>query len=439
MLQGQLGASRSTIKIGSLLVKSGVVRPEALTAALEFSRRQQAPVGTVLIKLAELREQDLTTALHLQTFVNEGTLSLETAIRALNLAHRTGLDALVALKQLGWEGAAEQELDPICDLMLRSGFLNPSLYKEIIGSDSPLGFCFVMRGILSCSNFNEILRVASLIQRDLISFEEGVQALIKYRQHGIPVMQGLVHCGLASNSTNVRLGELLTAAGLLSEADLLVGIEQSLRTKTQLGDVLVLTGNVPPKGIEVALDAQRLVNCGVMDKQRAVAMIRNCMASKMTVREFARTTGLFAEDENESATILQFFNLGQIVGEVDVRRAMNLSSDYAMGPVAALAFTGRIDRNLYNAAWACLRKLDKHALSSEQAIVILQLCERLGCDIDEASQFITPQYEHQPSEAKESAVLAGEQDQEATLQLPKPRSKFHQKVGGFFNKLRGVS
>lgn len=86
------------LRIGELLVESGIISTSDLLTALEMSVQGDQRVGETLLDLEWITEDKLNAGLELQKLVSCKVLSKEAAIRALNHMHKTNesLDKCVA-------------------------------------------------------------------------------------------------------------------------------------------------------------------------------------------------------------------------------------------------------------------------------------------------------------------------------------------------------
>jgi hypothetical protein len=86
------------LRIGELLVESGIISTSDLLAALEMSVQGDQRVGETLLDLDWITEDKLNAGLELQKLVTCRVLSKEAAIRALTHMHKTNesLDKCVA-------------------------------------------------------------------------------------------------------------------------------------------------------------------------------------------------------------------------------------------------------------------------------------------------------------------------------------------------------
>jgi hypothetical protein len=381
----------SKVRLGTLLLRAGVVKPEEFAEALERSKSCDAPLGTLLVKAGSLRQEDLYAALYLQSLVGEGVLALETAIRAMRMCHTQGVAAAPALHALGWRPAIQIQLDEIEYLMTESGFVTKEVYEQTVHKTGS-AFGLVLKSIIYCNQFNEILKAVSLVRVTACSLEQAKVVLTEYRKTGRPVEQLLAAAGIVVSRTNLRLGDLLVAASLLSEAEMLLALEKSLRTNKRLGQLITGNTRVTPEILDLCLQVQGLTATGVIAPETAVRIVRECTSQNIGLPEYLKRTKVLAEDPQRAAVLLSVLQMAGLVDDKDVRHALETTRDLDLGPIAALTVSKYIEHNIYQALWHCDELMSRGLLRFEQCVVAILWCQRTGGQAEEAVLHVTGQY-----------------------------------------------
>ena len=91
--------TNSRKRIGDLLLKAGVIKPEHLPAGLAEADKFQLRLGEMLVMLRFMSPEDLTNALQAQTMLDSGQIDEELAVAALKQA---------ALEKLDFEDAIDR-------------------------------------------------------------------------------------------------------------------------------------------------------------------------------------------------------------------------------------------------------------------------------------------------------------------------------------------
>ena len=377
-------ATGKSIKLGALLMRSGIVQPEEFSVSLTRSKQCDTLVGNVLLKMGFLSQDDLACALHLQSLIMEGSLTSDLAARALKYCHEQGASPQAALQKLGWKGAPPQKIDEIGCLLTQSGFVSKSLYYCVVSS-TKTAFGLVLKGALRCDQFDEVLKAASLVESRVCTLEQAAEALTLFRTRGIAVEDALRReFGLPVHKTSLRLGQLLVSACILSEAEVLVAVEQSLRSRKRLGQCLPFGTRVTPFAVDICLELQALASVGILSAAQAAKIARTCIDEKLTMAAYLKQSKALRENEQRSAQLVEILKQAQLITDQDVKEALVLTGKFSLGPIAALAATKRIDANIYRALWYCDGLMQKQSLKSAQAVVAILWCQRTGGDAAEA-------------------------------------------------------
>lgn len=171
-----------TIKIGELLVSSGLLDTNDVIEATQVSHRLQIPIGRVLIMSGAVSEQLLQAALQAQLILKEGMIDLESAANALQIVALDNKNLQQALQQLNVAPDYQQEMsNQIVDLLLDSNIVTQEQLDQAMqtsnDADIPLSGALVLQGILSANFFPSILRAHDQIRGGKVSRQEAIDEL----------------------------------------------------------------------------------------------------------------------------------------------------------------------------------------------------------------------------------------------------------------------
>ena len=76
------------VKIGGIIVSSGLISQDCLQEALTISQELGQPIGKVLTSTQQVNEKDLQSALLAQSMMSEGLVDENVALEALKIAYR---------------------------------------------------------------------------------------------------------------------------------------------------------------------------------------------------------------------------------------------------------------------------------------------------------------------------------------------------------------
>jgi hypothetical protein len=377
------------IKIGTLLLKAGVITPEAFAQSLERSKQGDTLVGSILVRQGFVKHEDLNAALYLQSLIAEGLLAPELAIKALTIVCQQGATPQAALTILGWKPAIQPQIDEIEYLLTEPGFISRQLYYSIV-SKTKSAFSLVLKGTLRCNQFNEVLKAVSLVRANVCNLEQATIALRSFKMTAVPIEDTLRRTfGICIRKSSFRLGELLVNACILSEADVLIALEKSLRSHTQLGVCLMAGTALSPTALDVCLEIQSLEITGVISAAQAAKIAKQCVDMKSTLGEYLTQHRPLQEDIERSTVLVELLIQAQIIEQHDLVEASTMTRKYCLGPIASLAATQRIDRETYKAVWYFDEQLRQGHLRFEQAVVAMMWCQRTGGEPEEAANHVS--------------------------------------------------
>lgn len=170
------------IKVGELLVLTGVVSSGDITEAIQVSKRLQMPIGRVLTMSGCVSEEILQATLECQPLVREGLVPVDSAISALREVYRKGSTLQEALETLdchlnyGSGGSAN-----LADLLVDSNIVSPEQMEQALRasfeSGMPLGSALVLQGTLSAAFFPSILSVQEQLKESILTRAEATEEL----------------------------------------------------------------------------------------------------------------------------------------------------------------------------------------------------------------------------------------------------------------------
>jgi hypothetical protein len=167
-------ASQKQIRLGELLMLSGVLTETDILNALEYGITKQKPFGAILIELGLLTQSVLELALNLQKLVCDGSLSLHSATDTLysfSITGRTEPDKVTAENQTMRLGELLKISGLITENDIQHALALTTKYPSVIGK------MLVLSGVISEATLLAALRCQFLMRHQLISTAQAVDAL----------------------------------------------------------------------------------------------------------------------------------------------------------------------------------------------------------------------------------------------------------------------
>ncbi|HEY9787520.1 MAG TPA: hypothetical protein V6D17_19180 [Candidatus Obscuribacterales bacterium] len=169
------------IRVGELLVSTGVVSSSDITEAIQVSRRLAIPLGRVLITSGCVPEPLMHAALEVQPLVKEGQITSKAAVKALKRVWQEGTTLKEELERLNLKPKYGKGSNDLADLLIESNLVNQEQIDEALKSSfesgTPLGSALVLQGALSPSFLSSIMSIQDKIAQGEVTHQEGVEEL----------------------------------------------------------------------------------------------------------------------------------------------------------------------------------------------------------------------------------------------------------------------
>ncbi|MBX9693722.1 MAG: hypothetical protein K2Z81_15140, partial [Cyanobacteria bacterium] len=237
-------ADTKRIRIGLLMIDSGLITRQDLEECLRMAGDTGLPVGRILLLTGKTTEAVLQATVQAQSLLKDGIIDLKTSYEALRLVSSKGCSFRDALKELK-VSIAEVEVNKLGELLIATQFVSKEqLEKALTDSTStglPIGRMLVLNGVINESQLAATLNAQILIRDKKITKEQAIEGLKQARRRQIAVEVPLMEKGFYKVQTrdSIRLGELFSLAGIISDAQLLNVVEIGLISQKPVGQVLV--------------------------------------------------------------------------------------------------------------------------------------------------------------------------------------------------------
>ena len=156
--------------------------------------------------------------------------------------------------------------------ILSSDFIRDAL-ERFEQRGLPIGKVLVMSGYLTEAELRQALEVQSLINDGHLPLELGVTVLrVAHKEH-VSLSEAFQRSGLVQpedQETN-RLGQLLVAAGIVTDRDLEEALQINVRTGLPLGHVFCFHGYVSQAILYTALQVQESIRRNAIGRPEAIA------------------------------------------------------------------------------------------------------------------------------------------------------------------------
>jgi len=193
------------------------------------------------------------------------------------------------------------------------------------------------------------------------------------------------------NKRNIRLGELLILAGILTESDMMNAVELSLTREEPLGAVLIQLGLITTDQLRLALRLQESISVGSLDIQSATDTLLmetgNSLIPKLTDIDSdvsPKRSRLAEQSDAPKLRIGELLKLCGFVVEEEIQSSIALARDYPSVLGRMLVVNGYIDESTLLAALRCQFMVRNKLITVEQAVSAMQYSRQSKLSFDDA-------------------------------------------------------
>jgi len=400
-------------RIGELLVAANVIKPEVLLEALQVAKKSATPLGRVLMSIGELTERDLQTAIEIQSLLREGVISAEFGVRALNVAVKGCLSLEEAFNRLGWK-APQRETMPgneLGELLLDAGIVDRSVLEDAMRQSQennlPLGRCLVLSRAVSSTLLASALTAQVLLRDGKITREQAINGLKGSQKKHQSIEVSLQEVGVyKSTQTNIRVGDLLTQAGLVTEGDKISAIETGLVRAQPVGQVLVQAGMITSSTLNEALKVQELVSTGNLSGQQAVDILKTATTRGISVEQVLSERSTKEDEITRANSVIDILRHAGLLTPEDMAKAEAIGPQLNATLGEVLLTMGMLDKRMLQAAVQAQSFVDDGILKKDQVAACLRYCAKTGVDFPDALREVTwtPPPEEEETDNKDKAA-----------------------------------
>jgi hypothetical protein len=380
----------STIRIGDLLIKVGILKESDLKEAMQVAGETGLPIGRVLIMSGYLGEHELKAALQAQSMMKDGAIAEELAFKALQLVSKERLAWEQALKQAGWVKREVATTNKLGELLLAAHIVTQPQLEEALKTSFetglPVGRVLTLTGALSESLLAAVLNAQVMIRDGKITREQAIQGIRSAQQRRVSLEQCLIDHGYyrLPSRTHVKLGELFVLSGLISETDLMNVLELGLVNEQPLGQVIVQSGFISQNVLDAALRFQDMVANGTLTPLQAAEALGTVYTKGISIAAAVAEIGGMKPQPHEVVRLGELLKVAGLVTQNDIQKALELSTKNSSLVGKMLLVTGMIDEPTLHAALRCQFLIREGYLKMEQAIIALHYCQRSQVSFDDA-------------------------------------------------------
>lgn len=372
----QLEPAELALRLGDLLVRTGVVTPEALEDAVALSEKMHIPLERTLGMNGHLNADGVQAAITLQNMLDSQQISLDSAVKVLELVAFQSMEFNTALRKLapGVEKAQGKLTSKLGEIMRQAGVVNPRHLDEglrqSLNTGLPLGLVLIGMGAISNQNLHSTLLALRLIRDQVLDRESAIQALRVARLQEISLKQSLEDQKIRTIKLQFGVGELFVLAGFMTEGQLLSAQELELVEDKAIQQVLLECGYGTPLTIEATLRLLDMIKKGTLFEDQAASILKRIRH----VKTHAEMNEIFSNPgdydvESLKTDLNDLLFMTGLVSNEDIEAAKPLAESNKVPLVQTLQQVGALDQATVSAMKECKAALDAGIISSEQAVI----------------------------------------------------------------------
>lgn len=268
-----------TITVADLLYRAQVITQDQLARAVATSIRTKDSISKALVKNGASAELVRTGTLAHSLFI-DNLIVLDMAIDAVRKSVEERINLEESLERLGWKTDYRLIVGRLCQILTDSGTVSEADINNAVeasaASGLPLGRVLVVRRVVPEALVYAALTGQVLIKEGRITAEQAIAGLKLATKQQSSMELALSQLGALpmERKDPIRLGELLSAAGMVSEIDLLSAVEKGMGHDVPIGQVLLKHGLLPQHVLDKALTLQFMVNNRSLTPNDAIAQLQ---------------------------------------------------------------------------------------------------------------------------------------------------------------------
>ncbi|MDX1990471.1 MAG: hypothetical protein SFV17_27505 [Candidatus Obscuribacter sp.] len=373
---------------------ANVIRQEVLLEALKISKNSQTPVGRVLMTIGELSESDVETAIYIQGLIRNSVISSDFGVKVINVSVKGRIPLEEAFRRLGWTPPADVEqqsgtLGELGELLVQAGLIDRSVLEQALyqshENNLPLGRCLVLNRAISSNLLQSALTAQVLMRDGKITEDQAINSLKNSARKQQSLEQSLVDAGAYRQPAkeSVKLGDLLSQAGLVTEGDKISAIEIGLNENQKIGEVLIQTGMIAPGVVDESLRLQEMVSSGELSGLQAADILRQANARKVGIDVIMEERASRKEEVEKINAVLEvILQSGALSGE-NFNRAQSLARQLNVSIAEVILTKEMVEKRLIMAAYQGQSLVNDGIINGAQCVLAMKMCVKTGKEFHE--------------------------------------------------------
>lgn len=387
--------TKTQIRIGDLLLQSGIVTSDYIRNALHNFEQRGLPIGKVLVMSGYLTEFQLRTALEVQSLVNDGLLPLDVGTSVLQIAHRDKVPLAEALQSSGFVQPEDQATNKLGQLLVSAEVVTSKELEDGLQTNVrtglPLGHIFCFKGFVSQALVHTALLAQQLIRRGMIDRDHAIGGIRAAADRERELEKADINRGFVRlpMKPSLKIGELLMEAHIISEQQLLDALHRSLMLGKFSGEIFVESKLASQEVVDAGVNLQELMDNETLPQQAALQALIMVRIDNLPFYQAVAEAPVFGQRQNKAVPLVEILtssghlHLVDIPGDIQERLSVNYNQ--AADVCKALLKANLVEERTLYAALRAVYLIDEKKVNLQQAIMALDYALRSNITLDEAT------------------------------------------------------
>jgi hypothetical protein len=381
MISSRKRNSLIPVRIGALMVSAGLIKPDVMQQSLLSARRSGKKLGELLVSEGAISSHWLKAALEVQALIKDGSICVEVGARVLKLAHELNKPISTIMTELGCDPKDQtQSVQDLSTLLLEAGIVTKGQVDQAKWNSAkncmPLGRNLVLAGAITPSMLRCALNAMMLFKNKAINFKSAIRGL-KLAAEAHTTVEDVLD--LPVTASNLKLGELLSSAGLLSESDAMTAVENGMVCSVPVGQILLESSMISPLVLDATLKLQQLIGEGSVSQTQATELLRQVASKQIGLEHF------LSEMSNLKTRVLDLLLASGLVAEPQLLSALAHNPDCENDILSALSADNILTRDMFRAIVRCIYSIEDGSYTEELAIEWLRYTYGDECTVEETA------------------------------------------------------
>lgn len=377
-------------RLGTLLVDLGLITGELLEHSVRLSMDFSISLGRVLIMSGWITGKQLQWAIQLQALLRDGLITKTAAVQVGDLMSCAGMTLQRALNCAGFPDALtshENRATRIGDLLIDAGVISADEFNSALQRSQLLGMqvgrYLMISGLVAEPLLETVFNAQRFVRENKISREDAIVAITCAARRHSDLRKDVaqpIYSGVPLKS--VRIGELFSLAGIVSEQHIEHAVEFGLRCNLAVGQVLIDLEIITKQTLDTALTLQDLVSQGSIDTIDAAYALIDVHHHGLTLEQaLKRNRGMSSAPR--SLSFEQFLAGVEVISIEQIEQSIEMARRSPLFVSKALVLSGALSDETVQVALVCHFYVRENMLSAEQALLLFNLCHRTGISVDD--------------------------------------------------------